>query len=422
MSEPKPGAPPRLVVRMPNWLGDAVMALPAVAQVRRAWPEATLALAAPSGLAPLFHERTIAAPDEVVSFEPGGEAAALAAGRFDAILLLPNSIGSAWVARRAGIPERWGYGAGVRRWLLTRSAPRPRGRVHQAEFYRALVRGLLEGGEVRLKADTTGRPVASGFSRTGEADAPPPVASGFSRTGEADAPPSVASGFSRTGEADAPPPVASGFSEVRLKADTTAPAPVPPLITLTEDTAQRAARLLEREGVVPGTALVGFAPGAAYGHAKRWPPDRVAEVIRRLAAERGAIAVLVGSAGDRDAGREIESALPPPTRLVNLIGRTDLRVLAGVLARCAAFVSNDSGAMHLAAGLGVPVTAIFGPTDDRVTSPLGEADVLVHQVFCRPCMLRDCPIDHRCMKGITAAAVFDAVSARLARQPRGEGA
>jgi heptosyltransferase-2 len=105
--------------------------------------------------------------------------------------------------------------------------------------------------------------------------------------------------------------------------------------------------------------------------------------------------------------------------VVNLIGRTDLRLLAGAMARCAAFVSNDSGAMHLAGALGVPVTAIFGPTDDRVTAPLassgthGTHDVLTHPVFCRPCMLKDCPIDHRCMKGITVDAVVASVSHRL---------
>ena len=129
--------------------------------------------------------------------------------------------------------------------------------------------------------------------------------------------------------------------------------------------------------------------------------------------------MIVGADADRDAGREIESSLPSGVRVANLIGRTDLRVLAGVLARCRAFVSNDSGAMHLAAAIGVPVTAIFGPTDDRVTAPLGRHDVLIHQVFCRPCMLRDCPIDHRCMKGITADAVFQAVSADLAARVAG---
>jgi heptosyltransferase-2 len=110
---------------------------------------------------------------------------------------------------------------------------------------------------------------------------------------------------------------------------------------------------------------------------------------------------------------------------VNVIGRTDLRQVAGILARCTAFVSNDSGAMHLAAAVGVPVTAIFGPTDERATAPIGNHDVIVREVFCRPCMLRDCPIDHRCMKRITSDEVFDAVAARLAAAParvRGSGA
>jgi heptosyltransferase II len=283
--------PARLVVRMPNWLGDAVMALPAVAAIRRAFPGATLSIAAPAGLAPIFHERTAAAPNEVVPFDARGEVAALAAGRFDAILLLPNSVGSAWTARRAGIPDRWGYGAGPRRVLLTRAVRRPRGRVHQSAYYLALVRSLVDGSEGEVAEE----------ARTDTAQ---------------------------------------------------------PLIALTASTAARATSLLEREGIDLSAPIVGFAPGAAYGHAKRWPPDRVAQVIGRLAAERGATGVLVGAAGDRGAGREIESALPPGTRVVNLIDRTDLRLLAGVLARCDAFVSNDSGAMHLAAALGVPVTAI----------------------------------------------------------------
>jgi heptosyltransferase II len=104
----------------------------------------------------------------------------------------------------------------------------------------------------------------------------------------------------------------------------------------------------------------GFAPGAAYGHAKRWPPGASPVSSDGSTAERGATCVLVGAEGDREAGREIESALPAASRVVNLIGRTDLRLLAGVLARCSAFVSNDSGAMHLAAALGVPVTRSSG--------------------------------------------------------------
>jgi heptosyltransferase-2 len=330
--------PSRLVIRAPNWLGDAVMALPALAVVRAALPESQIAIAAIAGVAPIFEEVTPAALDEVLTIrDRGGEIDLLAAGKFDAALLLTNSFRSAWTARRAGIPERWGFAANLRGALLTRGVSRPRERVHQSAYYAALVRGL-----------------------------------------EFDVVESV------------------------------------PRILIRGETARRAEAILAKHGVTAATRLVGFAPGAAYGHAKRWPPPRVAQVIARVSMERHAVCVLVGAAGDRDAGREIESALPPDVAVVNLMGRTDLRQLAGVLARCSAFVSNDSGAMHLAAAVGVPVTAIFGPTDERVTSPLGDHDVLVHQVFCRPCMLRDCPIDHRCMKGITVDAVFDAVSAWLA--------
>lgn len=335
-----------IVIRLPNWLGDAVMALPAMVAVRRYFAEATLGVAVPPSVAPLLAERTGLDPIETLVL-PGSrraQQAALAAGRFDLAILLTNSFGSAWVARRAGIGERWGYRAGLRGWLLARAVRRPRGRVHQAEYYRRLVEGL-------------GVPAESGHPR----------------------------------------------------------------IQVTDATRSRAEDVLGQHGWDRRAALVGFAPGAAYGHAKRWPPSRVAEVIVRLAAERGATAVLVGAAGDRAAGREIELTIARaggrPAHLVNLIGQTDLRLAMGVMSCCRAFVSNDSGAMHLAAALGLPVVAIFGPTDERVTAPLGDHDVLVHQVFCRPCMLRDCPIDHRCMKGVTPAMVFDAVARRLDRAP-----
>ena len=336
-----PGAIGRIVLRSPNWLGDAVMALPAMAAARRTFPRSTLAVAAPPSVAPLFEEITDAAPDEVLTVDERSEVAALRGGRFDLAILFPNSFRSAWAVRRAGIPHRWGVRAGGRGPLLTRRAPRPAKRRHQAARY-------LDMAE------------------------------------------------------------AFGLSTVD---------PLPRL-AVTPSTRQRADALLSGLGLGPTTALVGIAPGAAYGHAKRWPPVRVAELTARL-ADRGAAVILVGAGADRDAGREIESALPAATRVLNVIGRTDLRLLTGVLERCRAFVSNDSGAMHLAAAIGVPVTAIFGPTDERVTAPAGAAggrpahDVILHPVFCRPCMLRDCPIDHRCMKRITVDRVFEAVAARL---------
>ncbi len=328
----------RLIVRAPNWLGDAVMALPALAAVRRAYPASAVVVAARAGVAPLFRERTRLAPDEVVLVDERGEARQLRAIGADAVLLLPNSFGSAWRARLAAIRERWGYGASGRGWLLTRSVRRPGRRLHQVDYYRELVRGAgIEPGD--------------------------------------DAIPSV-----------------SPAQATLEKADT----------------------LLRRSGIAPAQHIVGFAPGAAYGTAKRWPLDRVARVIAALGRD-GTTSVLVGAAGDRDSGRAIESALPAGAPVVNLIGRTSLGELIGVVARCAAFVSNDSGAMHVAAALGVPVTAMFGPTDERVTAPRGarQTDVIVRDVFCRPCLLRECPIDHRCMKRIDVDTVFKSVSAHL---------
>jgi heptosyltransferase-2 len=326
----------RLVVRAPNWLGDAIMALPALEAVRRAQPDATLIVAARASIAPIFEEDTLVMPDQVAVVEDAREAAQLRDLKADALLLLPNSFSSAWRASRAGIAERWGYRAGGRGWMLTQAIRRPRGRVHQVEYYQALVRGL--GVETR-----------DGVPRFG-------------------ARPS---------------------------------------------TIEKADALLREQGAPAGATLVGFAPGAAYGHAKRWPPDRVAAVAAGLAAQ-GVTPVIVGAAADRDTARAIESSLPRGTRVVDLVGRTTLRQLVGVVARCAAFVSNDSGAMHVAAALGVPLTAIFGPTDERVTSPGGRAEVIVRDVFCRPCLLRECPIDHRCMKRIDVDTVLRSVVEHLA--------
>jgi heptosyltransferase-2 len=351
----------RLLIRAPNPLGDAIMALPAMAALRAAFRPAHLIVAAPPAVAPLFEEITAAAPDALLVLDKHREAAQLREAKADAVVLFTNSFRTAWVARQAGIAERWGYRAYARSLLLTRAMGRPRQRVHQSEYYLHLVREL-------------------GFT----AAAPPTE--------------------------DVPP--GSATDSVAPRASAPGGQPVPS-IRITAATRHRVDAFLKANAIDRSVPLVGFAPGAAYGHAKRWPPDRVAQVVSRLQA-RGVTCVLVGAGSDREAGREIESALPAGSRVVNLIGRTDLRLLAGLLASCEAFVSNDSGAMHLAAALGVPVAAIFGPTDERVTAPIGDHDVIVQQVFCRPCMLRDCPIDHRCMRRITVEMVFDTVVHRLA--------
>jgi len=329
----------RLVILAPNWLGDAVMALPAIADVRRAAPGAHIAVAARAAVAPLFElvaevRETIVlnAPASVARVGSWASLGAELAGRgFDAALLLPNSIHAALVASRAGVPERWGYGDGVRARLLTRSVPRI-ARVHQVDYYQHLVAAL-------------------GFPN---GPREPRIA--------------------------APPPA-------RDAAD----------------------RLLTEAGWNGRSALAALAPGAAYGGAKRWPPDRFAALAAALAND-GVDSVLVGSGADARTTREVARA----ARAIDLAGRTDLPTLAGVLARCRALVTNDSGAMHLAAALGVPVTAVFGPTDERATAPIGgDHAVVSYPVWCRPCMLRECPLDHRCMRGIEVGAVFDAARRTL---------
>lgn len=131
----------RLVIRAPNWLGDAVMALPAMGSIRRHF-QGSLIVAARSSIAPLFEEETDAKPDQVLVVDEKHEIEQLRAARADTIVLLPNSFGSAWVARRANIAERWGYAGSARSILLTRAVARPRGRFHQVEHYRHLINGF----------------------------------------------------------------------------------------------------------------------------------------------------------------------------------------------------------------------------------------------------------------------------------------
>ncbi len=322
----------RLVVVAPNWLGDAVMALPAIADIHRSWPRTALTVAASSAVAPLFSMvpgvTTVVSPDSLSAGAP-----------FDATLLLTNSFHSALTVWRAGIPERWGYRRGLRGPLLTRAVPPPIG-VHQARYYQHLVQAL-------------------GFP--------------------------------------------CGSQE-----------PVVPVVEVTSDLAARGRQLLADCGWDGTRPLVAFAPGAAYGSAKRWPAASFAEALRSLHADDVG-GVLVGSPADRVAGDELRQHLGPGGTTLDLIGRTDLPLLAGVLSACRGLVSNDSGAAHLGAAIGLPVTVVFGPTNERATHPIGRRTpvVLTHDVWCRPCMLRECPLDHRCMKGVEVEAVVNATRRSL---------
>jgi heptosyltransferase-2 len=274
--------------------------------------------------------------DVVTMIDRESAGRALRERRYDAALLLPNSFNAAWMARQAGIPERWGYRSDGRALLLSRAVARP-ARVHQAEYYQFLVRQL-------------GYP--------------------------------------------------SG--------------PLEPRLELSPALGQAALSLLESAGWDGRSPIVALAAGAAYGGAKRWPASSFAELAGELSSE-GVSVVLIGAGGDRAANDEILAQLRTTMGVIDLVGQTSLPVLAGVLGQCRALVTNDSGAMHLAAALGVNVTALFGPTNERETRPLGigQRVVLTHRVWCRPCMLRECPLTHGCMRGISVDAVRDATRGML---------
>ena len=153
---------------------------------------------------------------------------------------------------------------------------------------------------------------------------------------------------------------------------------------------------------------IGLCPGAEYGPAKRWLPERFAEVAAAVSAQSPVQWILFGTAGDHEGGAVIEGMLGPAC--VNRIGKTTLSQLIEELRECTLLLTNDTGTMHLATLLDVPVVAVFGSTEPRLTGPLGSGHHIIrHQVECSPCFLRECPIDFRCMKAITVEEVRDEV-------------
>jgi heptosyltransferase-2 len=322
----------RLLLRAPNWLGDVVLSLGAVRDLRRNFPRARIEVLARPAVAELYR----AVPQLDAVRESAGLRADVPAlrGAFELAVLLPNSFASAlslWLAR---IPERWGYATDGRGLLLTRRARVPSGLRGASEvyYYRAMLAGL--GLEVSASPDCT--------------------------------------------------------------------------LACLPQWSDRGRSLLGEAG-----PWIGLNPGAFFGSAKRWLPERYAAVGDSLARSQDARVVVLGSAADRPLGEAVAAMMRTPARV--LCGRTTLGELAGVLSQLELLVTNDSGPMHVAAALGVPLVAVFGPTDWRETAPVGNNHRLVREaVECAPCKLRVCPIDHRCMRRIDADRVADAALELLA--------
>jgi len=312
-----------LLVRAPNWVGDVVLSLPALRDLRRAFPASRLEVLARPWVAGLY--AAVPEIDGVVESRGTLADAAAIRGRYDVGLLLPNSFASAFTLWRAGIPERWGYATDARGALLTRSCrvSASLGGRSQVYYYRAMLEGL-------------------GLAVSG-------------------------------------PPDAS--------------------LACPEAWAERGRALLGSPG-----PWIGINPGAAYGTAKRWPPERFAAAAALVARRSGAQVAIVGSAAERPLAEAIAAQLGGAARV--LCGETTLADLVGVLRELRLLLTNDSGPMHLAAALGTPLVAVFGSTDWTETAPVSErARVVREETECAPCKLRECPIDHRCMARVAVDRV-----------------
>ncbi|HWF62327.1 MAG TPA: lipopolysaccharide heptosyltransferase II [Nitrospira sp.] len=343
--------PRKILVRAPNWIGDAVMCEPAVRGLRSLFPEAELTMLAKPPIADLF----IAHPglNSVVVYDDKGAHAGMSgkwslAGmlrrhRFDLAVLFQNAFEAAFLTWLAGIPRRYGYATDGRVLFLTEPVAVPNGPVpvHQVEYYWNLLRPLGMAGRATL-----------------------------------------------------------------------------PALLVSADEGRMVDVRLASAGIDSSDLMIGINPGSTYGSAKRWLSDRFAEVAKRLVrrleqAENARIAVIIlGAKGEESLGEDIAAQLSG--RSVVLSGATTIRELMAVVKRCRLLITNDTGPMHIAAAFGVPVVAVFGPTDWRTTAPYGQERSMVREaVDCAPCLLRECPIDHRCMTRITVDRVYEAAVQQL---------
>jgi len=342
-------APRRILIRATNWIGDAVMSLPALRAVRSRFPDAHIAVLARPWVADLYFGES--AVDRVIPypFQPGLHdlsakrrlANELRRERFDLAILFQNAFEAAAVASLAGIPRIIGYRRDGRGFLLSDAIPVPaRGETPAHELYYYLE--LLH----RARIIPT-RP-----------------------------------------EVDA----------IRLEG--------------ARDAATRGREALAKMNIPE--PFIGVSPGAAYGSAKQWLPERFAESASRIALGHRASICLFGSAAEASlcgAVARMLGADHSELHVRNLAGETSLRLFIDLAAAAMLFLTNDSGAMHIASALGTPTVTIFGATNHLTTGPTGPASRVVRQdVSCSPCLLRECPIDHRCMTGVPASRATQAAS------------
>lgn len=312
----------RILIRSSNWLGDAVMSVPAVRAIKNGRPDARVTVAAPVNIAPMW--KLVPEVDTIIPLPNDSLLPVISLLKrqrnFDVAILFPNSLRVALESWLSGIPRRVGYRGHWRRLLLDQTVREPR----------------------------------------------------------------------KPG-----PPEHHSLRFLRIARECGAETP-------------NAQSLPQTSNLKPQTSKLGLCPGAEYGPAKRWLPERFAEVAAKVSAQSSAQWILFGTKNDMAIGDQIATAIGD--HCVNRIGHTTLDQLIDELRECRLVLTNDTGTMHLAALLGVPVVAIFGSTEPRLTGPLGDSHIILrHHVECSPCFLRECPIDFRCMKAVRSEEVADSV-------------
>src|SRR6185503_198496 len=184
-------------------------------------------------------------------------------------------------------------------------------------------------------------------------------------------------------------------------------------LELTESKGEDARKLLFQSGLTNESSIIAICPGSINSRAKRWPAERFAKLGDEL-IEQGKQVLLIGSKDEEDVTAAVTSRMRNSP--VVLTGKTTLDQLIGILSISDLVVTNDTGPAHIAASLGRPTLVIFGPTNPLTTRPFSsQAEILRHPPDCAPCMLRDCPIDHRCMTAITVEEVLEHSLALLKR-------
>ena len=335
----------RVLIRSANWVGDAVMSLPAIASVRQTFPQAEISILAKPWVAEIFQKNPVV--DQVSVYQTPGIhqglrgkwrlARQLKKQGFELAILLQNAFEAALISFLGGIPRRAGYNTDGRGILLTHpvTATRKIKKGHQVDYYLEMVGSL-------------------GFQRAQRV----------------------------------------------------------PSLQIPLERREEACRMLQSFGLEESQELVGISPGATYGSAKQWFPERYTELASRIVRNFGAPILIFGSEGDKKVASQVGQDARVP--LIDLTGMTTLAQAMALIARCRLFITNDSGLMHVAAALGIPVIAIFGSTDPERTGPLGEmCRVVCRPVSCAPCLKTECPEDRRCMGLISVDEVFEEVKTIL---------